>query len=65
MTKREKMYSSSSKEGMESHEFKGRIAYKNYGRLLDIAAENGLVTFDINDAISFVIENFPVKEDKN
>ena len=65
MTKKEKMYSSSAKEGMETHEFKGKIPYKYYGRLLDIASENGLVTFDINDAISFVIKNFPVKEDKN
>lgn len=59
MTKREKAYSQSAYEGLELYNFKGRIPLKYYGKLLDIAEENNLVTFDINDAISFVIKNFP------
>ena len=46
------------------HEFKGRIPYRYYGRLLDIAADNNLITFDINDVISFVIEHFPSSYDQ-
>ena len=64
MTEREKFFSSSDREGNERYEFKGHIPNKYYGRLLDIAAENGLVTFDINDAIAFVIQKFPVKNDQ-
>jgi len=65
MTKREKAFSESCDEGLGTYDYTGWIRKKFYGRLLDIAEENGLVTFDINDAINFVIANFPTKFDKN
>ena len=37
----------------------GYISYSDKLRLLDIAKDNGLVTFDISDAISYVIRTFP------
>ena len=58
MKKYEKTYSDMACGGLEQYEYKGRIPYRYYGKLLDIAKENNLVTFDINDVISFVIQNF-------
>lgn len=58
MKKYEKTYSDMAAGGLEQYEYKGHIPYRYYGKLLDIAKENNLVTFDINDVISFVIQNF-------
>ena len=58
MKKYEKTYSDMAGGGLEQYEYKGHIPYRYYGKLLDIAKENNLVTFDINDVISFVIQNF-------
>ena len=44
------------------HKYSGYMDAGDYFRLLDIARENQIVTFDINDAISFVICNFPRKQ---
>lgn len=44
------------------HEYDGCMSAKNYLRLIDIARENDIFTFDINDVISFLIKNFPRKK---
>ena len=54
--RREEFYSSAS----GSYKFNGCIPAEDWARLLDIARDNHIVTFDINDAISYVIRNFPM-----
>lgn len=64
MTKREKAYSSSTNEGLEPYDYRAYMPRKLYGRLLDIAEENNIVTFDISEVINFVISKFPVRNDQ-
>lgn len=54
--KREEFYA----DATGSCKINGYISYSDKLRLLDIARDNGLVTFDIVDAISYVIRNFPM-----
>lgn len=51
-------------ENIGWYDFKGHIPYIYYGRLLDIASDHNIITFDINDVISYVIKNFPSSFDQ-
>lgn len=62
MTSKEQLYNDCENAGY--HEFKGHIPYHCYGRLLDIAADHNITTFDINDIITYVINNFPTSYDQ-
>lgn len=49
-------------EGSLSHyKFECMIGPDNYQRLLRIAHDNGMMTFDISTVINFMIENFNKK----
>ena len=54
--RREEFYA----DAIGSYKLTGYISYSDKLRLLDIARDNGLITFDICEAISYVIRNFPM-----
>lgn len=47
--------------GSGIYKYNGYLQIGDYMRLLDIARENNIFTFDINDAITYIIRNFPRK----
>lgn len=40
--------------------YKGGLSYMDYHRLIKIAKAKGIVTFDVNDAIRYLIRSFPL-----
>lgn len=40
--------------------YKGSLSCTDYYRLIKIAKEKDIVSFDINDAIRYLIRNFPL-----
>ena len=40
--------------------YKGGLSYTDYYRLIKIAKEKGIISFDINDTIRYLIRNFPL-----
>ena len=57
MKNKEEFYES----GSGIYKYNGYVQIGDYMRLLDIARENNIFSFDINDAITYIIRNFPRK----